>query len=160
MENEIWKQCGESKRCIYEVSNMGNVRSVWSNKERFIKGSPDKDGYLRTRIKQKSVRIHTLVITTFLGPRPDGMIIDHIDRNRQNNRLDNLRYCSVQINSRNTERFRTDILEQDIKDRRKIMQKQNLAIKINCPCGSITSKAKISRHEKTEKHKKYLNSLL
>ena len=28
MENEIWKECGESDKCLYEVSNMGRVKSI------------------------------------------------------------------------------------------------------------------------------------
>ena len=35
-----------------------------------------------------------LVALAFLGPRPEGLEIDHIDRNTQNDRPDNLRYAS------------------------------------------------------------------
>jgi hypothetical protein len=160
MEQEIWKECGESKRSFYEVSNMGNVRSIWkvSKITNNIKGSPDKDGYLSVFISKKSIRIHRLVISTFT--EVSDKEVDHINRIRTDNRLENLRYVSRYENSLNNCKYRTDILEQDPKKRQRIIHNQSLAIKINCPCGSILSKVNISRHEKSEKHKKYLNSLL
>jgi hypothetical protein len=156
MEEEIWKQCGESKICFYEVSNLGNVRSITkvNKKERFLKGSPDIGNYLRITIN-KSIFIHTLVITTFIGQKLKGLEIDHIDRNTQNNRLDNLRYCTHSENIRNRDYYRTDILEEDPKERHRIINNT----KINCPCGSTTTTANKSRHEKSEKHKKYVESL-
>ena len=42
---------------------------------------------------------------TFVGPRPEGYQVDHIDRNRLNNRLDNLRYVSKSDNMRNRENY-------------------------------------------------------
>ncbi len=157
MENEIWKQCGESNQCFYQVSNMGRVKSITkrNKKERIMKGSPDIGNYLRITIN-KSIFIHTLVITTFIGPKLKGLEIDHIDRNPQNNRLDNLRYCTHSENIKNRDYYRNDIIEQDPKERHRIINNT----KINCPCGSITTTSNKARHEKTEKHKKYLNSLL
>ncbi len=35
-----------------------------------------------------------------MGPRPDGHCVDHIDCNRANNRLDNLRYIPLAENNR------------------------------------------------------------
>lgn len=169
MENEIWKQCGESDKCFYEVSNMGKVKSITkvNKKERILKGRLCKsNGYLQIQII-KNVTIHSLVAYAFLGPRPDGLLIDHIDRNKQNNCFDNLRYYTKSENAKNSSIFRTDILEEDIKERNKILyrgyherDKIVKSIKINCPCGSITNKSGKLSHEKTEKHKKYLNTLL
>lgn len=45
-----------------------------------------RDGALHWR------SVHTLVLTSFVGPRPDGMEGCHRDNNRQNNALDNLRW--------------------------------------------------------------------
>lgn len=53
------------------------------------------DGKMRTRY------IHHLVAEAFIGFRPDGADIDHIDGNRKNNRADNLRYCSRRENQDN-----------------------------------------------------------
>jgi len=63
-------------------------------------------GYFKLRImhadgKLRSRYIHHLVAEAFLGFRPDGADIDHIDGNRTNNRPDNLRYCSRKENQDN-----------------------------------------------------------
>lgn len=158
MENEIWKECYESDRCIYEISNMGRLRYIWKiNKpNKIVSNFFDRKGYYFIRFDKKKYAIHHLVTNAFLGERPDGLIVDHIDRNRQNNRLDNLRYVTTHQNNINSSNYRTDILEKDPKERHRIINNT----KINCPCGSITTNSNKSRHEKSEKHKKYLNTLL
>lgn len=45
--------------------------------------------------------IHKLVAEYFIGPRPEGCQIDHIDGNYLNNKVENLRYCSVKENRNN-----------------------------------------------------------
>lgn len=47
---------------------------------------------------KKSYRIHRLIYLAFIGPIPENMVIDHIDGNRNNNSLDNLR-CVTQANN-------------------------------------------------------------
>lgn len=42
--------------------------------------------------KPKAWRVHVLVLTAFVGQRPDGMECCHADRDVTNNRLDNLRW--------------------------------------------------------------------
>lgn len=45
--------------------------------------------------------VHELVAEAFLGPRPKGLVIDHIDGNRFNNAPSNLRYCTMKQNHDN-----------------------------------------------------------
>lgn len=65
--------------------------------------STTKDGYKQVGLcsSGSAVHIHTLVMMTYVGPRPDGMEIDHIDRNKANNRLENLRYVTHKENMAN-----------------------------------------------------------
>ena len=146
-EIEVWKECGEGKICIYHVSNLGRVKSVRkkSGIELILKQTKRKDGYLRLKINKNNTLIHTLVAYNFIGPRPKGLQIDHIDRNKLNNRANNLRYITQIENQRNTSRYRNDILETDRKERLKILNKEY----------NIKNKP---RHEKSKKHQNYLNN--
>ena len=83
----------------YEVSNLGNVRRKLKNGNyREVKGSILKNGggyrYFQTNRENKRTNylFHHLVAKAFLGERPEGKVIDHIDRNSLNNNVSNLRY--------------------------------------------------------------------
>ena len=56
--------------------------------------------------KRQTCRLHRLLGIQYI-PNPDNLeCIDHIDRNRQNNSLDNLRWCSKRDNCRNMDENR------------------------------------------------------
>lgn len=48
--------------------------------------------------KSKQVKVHKLVADAYLGPRPDGKVVDHIDGNILNNAPENLRYVTHREN--------------------------------------------------------------
>ena len=64
--------------------------------EYFTLGSLRKDGYRTVRINGKDRYVHILVCEAFHGPKPSGktITVDHKDRNRSNNRADNLRWAT------------------------------------------------------------------
>jgi hypothetical protein len=111
MDNEIWKPI-EGYNEMYEISNFGNLRSFWNNRHNrletpvMLSQTKTKKGhhyydFSREAVKKK-MYIHRLVATAFLE-KPEGYdIVDHIDRNPSNNRVDNLRWCNLSINSRNS----------------------------------------------------------
>ena len=66
-------------------------------------GSLDKDGYLIMKVKGKQYKAHRLVYAYFYGEFPKGEI-DHINRNRTDNRIENLRVVDRQENVNNTTR--------------------------------------------------------
>ena len=80
-----------------EVSNTGCVRKITTKRE--FKHD-QKDCYKCIKRFKKTIYIHTLVAETFLGVRPEGMVIDHIDGDKSNNNLSNLRYATVEDNSK------------------------------------------------------------
>lgn len=94
---------------LYQVSDEGRVRSMErtvmrSNgapqriKARQVKTRKGRDGYMRTSLcKQGKVfhfTVHRMVMSAFVGARPDGQHIAHRDGVRHNNRLSNLRYAT------------------------------------------------------------------
>ena len=68
--------------------------------------STTRDGYKQVGISstKKAIHIHTLVMMAYVGPRPEGKQIDHIDRNKANNRLENLRYVTPEENMANADK--------------------------------------------------------
>jgi len=86
----------------YDVSNMGRIRRAKTSRgatRLHIIGSQKEDrGYLITRLHKHGgryrVRVHSLVATAFLGSRPDGMQVNHIDGIKTNNNADNLEYVA------------------------------------------------------------------
>lgn len=63
-------------------------------------GSPDKDGYLRTALFGRGYQIHRLVYLWHHGEFPSEQT-DHIDRDKTNNRIENLRAVTHQQNTFN-----------------------------------------------------------
>ncbi|MDN4492883.1 NUMOD4 motif-containing HNH endonuclease [Ureibacillus aquaedulcis] len=97
MEKEIWKQFEETDKKIYFVSTKGNVKSVDKVKgnEYLMKPNKNKGGYLRVHIGgnvKKEFLIHRLVGQAFI-PNPENKSeINHIDGNKENNRVENLEW--------------------------------------------------------------------
>jgi hypothetical protein len=89
-----------------EVSNLGNVRGVRG----FVLKPYLHDGrYLAVDIcGRRHVRIHTLVLETFIGPRPDDMEACHWDGVKVNVKLDNLRWDTRSANRHDARRHRAE----------------------------------------------------
>lgn len=97
----------KSLNFLYEISSDGEVRNVKSKK--ILKYETDKDGYYRLTFNNKSLSkqnihrfVHQLVMECW-GPEKPGpeYQIDHIDRNRKNPDITNLRWVTVKENAQN-----------------------------------------------------------
>ena len=97
-QNEIWKVIAEAPS--YEVSSFGNVRHRVNKVNRRFAVS--WNGYftitLRFERTKKIFRIHTLVANAFLGQRPKGLVINHKNGIKTDNRSKNLEYVSYKEN--------------------------------------------------------------
>jgi hypothetical protein len=86
----------------YEVSDLGNVRRATPGRRTSV-GRPMRlvkmaIGYMSVAptINGRNVTkyVHELVAEAFLGPRPNGMSVNHIDGDKTNNRIENLEYVT------------------------------------------------------------------
>ena len=109
---------------LYLISNLGHVKSVERYKrnnagtqfvnERLRVLTPDKDGYLKVCLSKDGkhyVRsVHRLVAEAFI-PNPDNLpVINHKNEDKQDNRVENLEWCTVQYNTMyGTGRIRTSM---------------------------------------------------
>lgn len=88
----------------YEVSDLGSVRS-YRNRQGHPAAAPrllspgTVQGYRQIKLgRSRQTKVHILVLETFVGPRPDGMVCRHLDGNPLNNRLSNLRWGTPEEN--------------------------------------------------------------
>ena len=91
----------KSLDCLYEISEDGRMfRNVKSKKQLKIKLDMHHSdvGYYAVWVNIKGkvhrVMIHKAVAECWLGEKPEGYEIDHIDRNAHNNHFTNLRYVN------------------------------------------------------------------
>lgn len=93
MNTEIWKPVLDYIG-IYEVSNLGRVRSLKFGKIKILKLQSNKYGYITVNLckngKSKTFQVHRLVWLAFKGEIPEGYEINHIDEDASNPCLDNL----------------------------------------------------------------------
>lgn len=102
----------------YEISNTDRVRAkVKVFKDRTMPPKElsvyvDDVGYKSCCLDGVNYRIHRLKYEAFVGEIPEGMVVDHINRNRLDNRLDNLRLVYQPMNIKNrTLAYKPDICD-------------------------------------------------
>lgn len=91
---------------LYKINQLGEVFGVKNKK--ILKPKVSKDGYyvisLCKESKSKTFKLHRLICLHFL-PNPLNLLqVDHIDRNKQNNSLENLRWVTCRDNNLNKDR--------------------------------------------------------
>ena len=87
----------------YQVSNFGNVKNIKTG--RILKPGTDGHGYLMVILmddgERSNKKIHKLVANAFLENTEDKKCVDHVDHDRKNNYLSNLRWATNIENSQN-----------------------------------------------------------
>lgn len=109
MKNEIWKDI-PGYEGLYQVSNIGRVKSLArknSNvclKTRILTERVNQNGYilycLQKNKERKWNRVHRLVAACFI-PNPNNYpVVNHIDGNKTNNKIENLEWCTRSYNTK------------------------------------------------------------
>ena len=128
---EEWKTIPDYPN--YEVSSLGRVRRIAKSSKGGnthlgkILGVKEPQGYLSVRLYKGDdyrnylhIKIHRLVLLTFVGPCPEGFVCNHKDFVRDNNELSNLEWipevknnsiCSRNGISKKPNRSENDVLE-------------------------------------------------
>ena len=94
----------------YWVTTGGDVLSKGLRPLQKLKPAKDRCGYLRVdiyRSKNRTRKVHRLVLEAFVGPCPEGWLCRHLNGVRDDNRLSNLRWGTVAENRRDMERHGT-----------------------------------------------------
>lgn len=104
---EIWKDYPRAKG-KYQASTRGRIRSLNYHREKrvaILTPIVDIGGYEKVNLRIDghtiSIPVHRIIAETFVE-NPDGKpYVDHIDTNRRNNCVGNLRWCTTRENHNN-----------------------------------------------------------
>ena len=102
-DNEQWRDIAGYEG-MYQVSDLGRVRSLKFGKTRVLRPGKNNNGYLRVNLKKdgsrKNFLVHRLVAQAFI-PNDDESKnqVNHINECKQNNRASNLEWCDCRYNN-------------------------------------------------------------
>jgi hypothetical protein len=85
--------------CLTPGKRSGRNRGQWHQ----LRGIKNRQGYLKGSVIDRSGRrhnifLHRMILEAFVGPCPEGMECLHLDNNKTNNAISNLRWGSHQQN--------------------------------------------------------------
>ena len=98
---EVWRPI-LGFELLYQASNFGRIKSLKFGREKILKPRLNKCGYHLVMLckdgKGKNFRIHRLVFEAFNGKIPEGLVVNHLNEIKTDNRLDNLEICTQKEN--------------------------------------------------------------
>ena len=146
--NEVWKDVPKYKD-KYQVSDMGRVRwhpsylrtpqTVSRNPSRYLNFTIAPNGYHNVSLYHKNgfregPGIHRVVMLAFVGKAPKGCNINHIDKDKSNNKLRNLEYITHRANSTHSLSY-NKISQREVAD--------NLSLVLNATSGAIRQQLRL-----------------
>ena len=120
MQEEIWKDI-KGYEGYYQISNLGRVKSLprlrkaknnFISKEKILKNQNNSQGYFRIDLKVNGKKqrffVHRLVAEHFLNKPMGCNIVNHLDCNPHNNKIDNLEWTTLKGNSEHMKKLGKD----------------------------------------------------
>lgn len=99
---EEWKEI-EGYEGLYFVSNLGRVKRAVNGEENFLTTTKMQTGYRKVSLtmngRTRNCTVHRLVAKAFVEGYQDGYTVNHIDENKDNNKAENLEWCSNRENT-------------------------------------------------------------
>lgn len=170
MQDEVWRAV-PGYEGVYEVSNMGRVRSLLRRVDaEGVTGGPRHyksrvlrpgvvRGYESVRLSTQegyaSFKVHTLVLLAFKGPKPHGLVCRHLNGVKRDNRPENLEWGTHAENGEDAVRLgekprgenhhNAKLTDEQAAGFRDVMRG-------HCPPGAIKQLAKILNVSPTQLH--------
>lgn len=88
---------------IYQISNLGRVKSFTKNSEKFLKPNINRTGYATVRLYKDKIKyftsIHRLIALAFIPNPENKRTVNHINGIKDDNRIENLEWNTYQENN-------------------------------------------------------------
>ena len=101
LSGEVWTRAkGVSSR--YYASNMGRLLTLsWKGARTpaVIRPAKDAAGYLRTVLDGRTIKVHRIIAQTFLEKPATMDTVNHLNGDRDDNRVENLEWCTRLYNT-------------------------------------------------------------
>ena len=108
MPKETWKPV-VGYEGIYEVSDLGRIKSLRRRKPKILSGDVSKEGYRRVWLLREKTNVARIVLRAFVGKLPKEQEVNHKNGKPSDNRLVNIEYCTRSENLKHS----FDILGRD-----------------------------------------------
>lgn len=129
---EIWESI-EGYKGLYEVSNLGRVKRIKSNKERLLKVRKNRYGYIYFILSKnnipKSKTVHRLVARAFLANPQNKPQVNHKNGIKTDNRLNNLEWLTISENHKHAYKIGLKYQEGENSGNPSLNEKQVRAVK-------------------------------
>lgn len=111
---------------LYEVSNMGRVKSLHASKDIILKQCTRSGGYAGINLHKDGTcnykLVHRLVATAFIRNPNNYECVNHKDGNKKNNTVDNLEWCTSSYNTKHA--YRNGLINTDEQKKSVIVYKR------------------------------------